>query len=130
MLADREITNGAFLQFLCNHGRQVSLCASRAMEKIGAHRMAAILDSCQSLVDEHFPSEGKLPEELRLLLPNEIIGRDGRTIKEAGSILPEAVLTRILELSYEYMSYPDPLGDLAQKYYGPYMAEEKSGRAH
>jgi hypothetical protein len=51
-------------------------------------------------------------------MPNRIIGRDGRTIKEAGSVLPEVVLDRILALSYEFMAYPDSVGDLAQSYYG------------
>jgi hypothetical protein len=37
------------------------------------------------------------------LLLNQVLDREGYTIKEAGSVLPEAVVARVYELSYEYM---------------------------
>jgi hypothetical protein len=125
MLVNREVNNGGYLQFLANHGREAYEYASRALRAIGARRMAEIIDCCQALVDEHFPSEGRSSDELRQLLPNEVIGRDGRTVKEAGSVLPESVLARVSELSYEFMDYPDDVGDLAQAHYGPIIEGDK-----
>lgn len=125
MLVNREVNNGAYLQFLANHGREAYEYASRALKAIGARRMAEIVDHCQALVDEHYPCEDRSSEELSILLPNPIIGRDGRTVKEAGSVLPESVLERIRELSYEFMSYPDAVGDLAQIHYGSLIEGEK-----
>ncbi len=104
MLVNRDVNNGGYLQFLANHGREAYEYASRALRVIGARRMAEIIDRCQALVDKHFPSEGRSSEERRQLLPNEIIGRDGRTIKKAGSVLPKRVLTQVLELSYKFMA--------------------------
>src|SRR5262249_24681955 len=89
---DQEINNGGYVQFLANHGRSTYDYASQALKAIGAHRMTEIIDGCQALVDEHFSSEGRPRHELSQLLPNPLIGRDGRTVKEAGSVLPEAVL--------------------------------------
>src|SRR5438105_4774660 len=66
---EADINNGAYLQFLENWGRESYDYASRALKKIGAHRMAQLVDQCQALVDEHFPFEGKSPEELRQLMP-------------------------------------------------------------
>lgn len=117
MLVNREVNNGAYLQFLANHGREAYVYASRALKKIGAHRMADIIDRCQALVDEHFFPDGKLSEGLIQLLPNPVIDCEGRSIKDAGSVLPESVLQRIYELSYEFMDYPDDVGELAESYY-------------
>lgn len=117
MLVGWQVNNGGYLQFLANCGRETYEYASRALRAIGARRMAEIIDHCQALVDEHYPSEGRSHEELRQLLRNEIIGRDGQTIKEAGSVLPETVLARVSELSYEFMDCPDAYGDLAQRHY-------------
>src|SRR4051812_4448469 len=125
MLVNREVNNGAYLQFLANHGREAYEYASRALKAIGAQRMAAIIDRCQALVDEHFPSEERSSEELRQLLPNAIIGREGRTLKGVGSVLPESVLARVSELSYEFMGYPDDVGDLAQRHYGALIEGDK-----
>jgi hypothetical protein len=127
MLVNREVNNGGYLQFLANHGREVYEYASRALRAISARRMAEIIDSCQALVDEHFPSEGRSSDELQQLLPNEVIGPDGQTVKEAGSVLPEWALARVSELSYEFMAYPDDVGDLAQAHYGPII--ERDNRA-
>ena len=125
MLVNREVNNGGYLQFFANHGRETYEYASRAFRAIGARRMAEIIDHCQALVDEHYISESRSEEELRRLLPNEIIGPDGRTIKEAGSELPEAILAKVLQLSYDFMSYPDNVADLAQNYYGPLIEGDR-----
>ena len=125
MLVDREIGNGAFLQFFVNHGREVYEYARRALKVIGANRMAEIVVTCQTLIDEHSPTAGLSSAEREQLLPNKIIGRIGRTRKQAGSVLPDSVLDRISELSYEFMDYPDPVGDLAQVYYGPLIEADK-----
>jgi hypothetical protein len=125
MLVNREVNNGGYLQFLANHGRNAYKYASRALRVIGARRMAEIIDCCQALVDESFSSEGRSSDELWQLLPNEIIGLDERTVKEAGSLLPESVVARVSELSYEFMAYPDDVGDLAQIHYGPIIEGDK-----
>jgi hypothetical protein len=59
------------------------------------------------------------------LLSNEIIGYNGQTVKQAGSLLPESVVSRVSELSYEFMDYPDDVGDLAQTHYGPMIEGDK-----
>ena len=115
---NRDVNNGAYLQFLVNGGRESYVYASQALKKIGAHTMAALIDRCQALVDEHFSSDGKSHEELRQLLPNPIFDRQG-VVKDAGTVLPEPVLRRISELSYEFMDYPDNVAELAQSHYGP-----------
>jgi hypothetical protein len=76
-------------------------------------------------VDEHFPSAGRSSAALTQLLPNPIIGRDGRTVKEAGSVLPDSVLGRVSELSYKFMSYPEEVWGLALAHYGPLIESDK-----
>ena len=119
MLVNREVNNGGYLQFFSNHGREAYEYASRALRAIGARRMAEIIDRCQALIDEHFSDEGQSQDDRRQLLPNRIIDPEGHTIKEEGSMLPDAVYARVLELSYEFMGYPDSVGDLAQSHYWP-----------
>jgi hypothetical protein len=129
MLVNREVNNGGYLQFLVNCGRESYVYARQALKKIGAHKMADIIERCQAILDEHFPSEGKSHDEMRQILPSPIIGGDGRLVKEAGSVLPRSVLARVLELSYEFMGYPDDVGDLAQGYYGPLIERDDPGLA-
>jgi len=93
-----DVNNGAYLQFLENWGRESYVYASQALKKIGARRMAEIIDSCQALVDEHFALEGKTPDEILQMSPGPVIGLDGTQIKDAGSVLPDAVLTRNLRV--------------------------------
>jgi hypothetical protein len=125
MLVNREVNNGGYLQFLANHGQEAYQYASRALKAIGAHQMAGMIDRCQALIDEHFVCEGRSSGELARLLPNQVIGCDGWTIKEAGSVLPESVLARVSELSYEFMGYPENVGELAQSHYGPLIEADK-----
>jgi hypothetical protein len=125
MLVNREINNGGYVQFFANHGREAYEYASRALEVIGARRMAEIVDACQALIDEHSPNAGHSSQERSALLPNQIIGRDGQTVKEPGSVLPGSVLERVSELSYEFMGYPEDVGDLAQSHYGPLIEGDR-----
>lgn len=114
---EADVNNGAYLQFLVNWGHESYLHASQALKKIGARKMAEIVDRCQSLVDRHYPSEGKTQEQLRSLLPNALFGRDGEAIKEAGSVLPRRVLDAIYKLSYQFMDYPDDIASLGMEHY-------------
>jgi hypothetical protein len=125
MLVNREVNNGAYLQFFANHGREAYEYASRALKAIGARRMAEIIDTCQALIDEHSPNAGRSSGERAELLPNAIIGRDGQTVKEPGSVLPDSVLERVSELSYEFMGYPEDVGNLAQAHYGPLIEGDR-----
>ena len=117
--AQRDMNNGGYLQFLVNCGRESYVYASRALKTIGAQRMADIFDRCQALVDEHFSTEGKSPEELLPLMTNEVLDPRGNVIKESGSVLPEVVHERISELSYAYISDVDGVYTLAEHYYRP-----------
>ena len=125
---EADVNNGAYLQFLSNWGRESYVYASQALKKIGARKMAAIVDSCQALVDDHFTSEGASHEQMQNLIPNQLIGRDGEVVKEPGSILPDSVVERINELSYEFMNYPDDIGALGLKHYRPYIESDGLGR--
>jgi hypothetical protein len=122
----RDMLNGGYLQFLVNGGRESYVYASQALKKIGAHRMADIVDQCQALVDENFPSQGKSPDELQPLLPNMVVDVQGNVIKGPGSVLAEAVCERISELSYEFMDFPEDFHALAQRYYGPLIESDNS----
>lgn len=115
MWVNMDVSNGGYLQFLVNNGREAYVYAHRALKTIGADKMADLIERCQAIVDEFFPCEGKSADELEQLLPNQIIGRDGRTVKEAGSVLPEFVLERISELSYEFSEYSDDVSELAER---------------
>jgi hypothetical protein len=118
---EADVNNGAYLQFLRNWGRENYIYASQALKRIGACQMADIIDRCQALVDEHFGSEEKSPDELGQLLPNAVIDCQGKLIKDAGSVLPEPVVARIHELSYDFMGYPDDIARLGLKYYRPHI---------
>lgn len=125
---EADVNNGAYLQFLCNWGRESYVYASQALKKIGARKMADIIDRCQALVDEHFNSEGASQEQLRNLMSNAVIGKDGEIIKEAGSILPDSVVARIGQLSYDFMGYPENIEQLGLKYYAPDIEGGGAGR--
>jgi hypothetical protein len=59
------------------------------------------------------------------LLPNEILSREGKVIKPAGSVLPKPVVQQLRELSYEYMALADDVARLARAHYGPLIANER-----
>ena len=118
---EADVNNGGYLQFLSNWGRESYVYASQALKKIGAHKLAEIIDACQALVDEHFNSAEASPEQMQDLMPNALIGPEGDLMKEAGSILPESVIARIYELSYQFMDYPDNTEELGLRYYQPFI---------
>lgn len=120
----RGVNNGGYLQFLVNYGRETYVYASQAFKSIGAHRMAEIIDECQTLVDEHYPTEGKKLDERSKLMPNQLI-RGGRVVKERGSVLPDETVSRIYELSYEFMRSPDNVGNLGKRHFGPLIAADR-----
>ncbi len=124
---EADVNNGAYLQFLGNWGYESYLYASQALKKIGAHRMAEIIDQCQALVDEHIDSATATTEQLQELATNPVIGPDGDVIKQEGSILPQPVLDRIYDLSYEFMDYPDDIASLGKKYYAAKSGEAEAG---
>jgi hypothetical protein len=97
---EADVNNGAYLQFLLNWHKEAYVYASQALRKIGAHKMAAIIDNCQALVDEHVNYQGKSWEDLH-------------------ELVPQSVVARIYELSYQFMDYPDDVEQLGMKYYGP-----------
>jgi hypothetical protein len=118
---EADVNNGGYLQFLSNWGRESYVYVSQALKKIGARKMADIIDQCQDLADEHFDSEGASREQSQGLMANPVIGRDGEIIKDAGSCLPDSVVERIDELSYTFMDYPEDLEQLGLDYYRPYI---------
>lgn len=128
LLASDDINNGGYLQFLTNHGRVAYEYASRALKRIGAHKTAECIDNCQALVDEHFPSKGKTSRELTPLLPNAILSREGKQLKKSGSVLPTRVLDRLSALSYEFMSFPDDYGIMADEYYRNCVDANENGQ--
>lgn len=125
---EANVNNGGYLQFLENCSRESYIYASQALKKIGAHRMAEIIDGCQALVDEHFFSEGKSADYHNRLLPNPRIDREGRLTKGSVSALPEPVRSRIYELSYEFMDYPEDVAALGVAHYRDRIESDDSGR--
>lgn len=123
---EADVNNGAYLQFLTNWGRESYVYASQALKKMGAYKMAEIIDRCQALVDEHFNIDEASKAEIDMLMPNPVIGRDGSIIKKAGSILPERILDRILELSYEFMDYPENITELGLRHYQSFVQSDDS----
>lgn len=125
---EADVNNGAYLQFLANWGHETFVYASQALKKMGARKMARIIDRCQALVDKHFDSAGASAKQRQALMPNVVMGRDGKVKKEIGSVLPDAVVERIYKLSYDFMSYPDNLDQLGLKHYGPHLKAERPRR--
>ena len=121
---EADVNNGAYLQFLTNWGRESYAYAGQALRRIGAHKMAEIVDCCQALVDEHFDPDAHSDEAYINLMPNMALDREGNVIKEAGSILPDAVVKRIYDLSYQFMDYPDDIAALGLIYYRQFIPGE------
>ena len=120
---EADVNNGGYLQFFVNWGRESYVYASQALKKTGAHTVAAIIDACQALVDEHFDSVGKTPKQRQLLAPNTVLDCRGEVQKGAGSVLPNSVVARLYELSDDFMDYPDDIAELGWKYYRNYLAD-------
>jgi Domain of unknown function (DUF4375) len=122
VLASDDINNGGYLQFFVNRGREVVEWAHRAHVAVGANRMAEIIASCQALIDEHAPPEAAANPDL--LFPNPLLARDGSELKPAGSVLPDAILARISELSREFVFSPDDFDTAAQARYEPLFSAD------
>lgn len=121
---EADVNNGAYLQFFVNWGRESYQYASYALKKIGARKMAEIIDCSQALLDEHFNSECASRKQLENLMPNPVVICDGEAVMTTGSILPESIVRRIYELSYEFMSYPEDIAALGLKHYSSYFGNE------
>lgn len=124
---EADVNNGAYLQFLSNWGRESYEYASQGLKRIGANTMARIIDACQALVDEHFNTDANMPEDFQELMPNPVIDPNGNVIKEGGSVLPDAVLERIYDLSYDFMDYPDDLSELGLRHYRSHIEADERG---
>lgn len=123
---ESEVNNGGYLQFVTNWDRDTYACALQGLQAIGAHRMAKLIAECQAIVDEHFDWDAGTAEQRHCLMPNKIIDTQGRVVKEAGSVLPENVLSRIYDLSYQFMDYPEDLATLGLRHYRSNI--ERDGR--
>ncbi len=115
------VFNGGYLQFLINEGRESYVFASQALKKIGAPRLAEMIDRCQSLIDEHFECDGASRRQMQDLMPNRIIDRAGNLIKEKGSSLPDSVIAELYDLSYKFMDHLDKISELGLRYYQPFI---------
>jgi hypothetical protein len=124
-----QVCNGGYLQFIANCGRETYEYASRALKQAGARKTAALVDRCQALVEEHFPTAGKMYEELGQLLPNVVLSTDGRVLKPAGSVLPESVRRRVSELSRQLMGLSERDYERVQRHFGPLIERDRAGRA-
>lgn len=124
---EADVNGGGYLQFLANWGRETYFYASQALNKIGARKMAEIIDRCQSLVDLHFDSASATEEQLRNLLPNAVMGLNGKVIKKAGSCLPKSVVDEVYELSYRFMDYPDNISELGLDFYRQFLGAGDCG---
>jgi hypothetical protein len=100
---ETDLNDGLYLDFLTNWGRESYHYASRALEKIGARRMAAIVHACQALVDEH-------------------ITRADPSVSEINAILPSEPYQRIIQLSLEFVDYPENVAELGMRYFQPFIA--------
>jgi hypothetical protein len=121
---EADVNNGAYLQFLSNWGRESYVYASQGLKKMGAHKMAEIVDNCQALVDDQLNLKGASPWAIRNLMPNAMILFRRVVLRRSSSNLPNPVVQRIYELSHEFMDYPDDLEELGLKYYGHYLVDE------
>jgi Domain of unknown function (DUF4375) len=118
---EADVNNGFYLQFFVNWCRESYVYASQALKRIGALKMADLIDPCQGLIDEHFLPDGGSLAKAGQLLPGPILDRHGELIKDPGSVQPEAITTRLDELSSDFVQYPEDIASLGLTYYRPYI---------
>jgi hypothetical protein len=118
---EADVNNGAYLQFLGNWGLETYFYASRALRIIGAVSMSRIIDACQALVEEHIDVRNATREQLQQLELGQYIDQQGKVKEVASSPLPQPARNRILELSYEFMSYPDNISELGMRHYRQFL---------
>lgn len=114
-----NVNNGGYLQFIENCGSQYYEYAVAALRKIGANKMAQIIEECHLLVLKHTDGGLQDSERFRNLIPNDIIRDDGTVFTPPPSPIPDQVMTRIDDLSSEFMDYPDDIATLGAAYYAP-----------
>ena len=121
---EADVNNGGYLQFINNWGLDTFTYSLAGLRKIRAHKMAALVEECQSLVERH--TDGNLPESERFqnLMPNPILNSDGTSTTPPPSPIPDEVLQKIDELSYQFMAYPDDIATLGIAYYSTKFASE------
>ena len=120
-----DVNNGGYLQFIQNSGILYYVTALRGLRKIGARKMARILEKCQQLVADH--TDAALDDATRYqhLMPNPIIRDDGTMTTPSPSPIPEAALQRIYDLSDEFMDYPDDIPSLGTAYYAKLVETDR-----
>jgi len=118
---EADVNNGAYLQFLSNWGRESFVYASQGLKKMGAHKMAGIVDDCQALVDDQLNLREGSSWKIRNLMPNAMTIIGHLVFRRSGPYLPNSAVKKIYDLSYEFMDYPDDLAELGLKHYGPYL---------
>ena len=122
-LLEGNVNNGGYLQFIENGGSQYYDYAVAALRKMGANKMAQIIEACHLLVLKHTDAGLQDSERFRNLIPNEIVRDDGSIFTPPPSPIPDQVMSRIYDLSYEFMEYPDDIATLGAAYYAPFVKE-------
>lgn len=116
---EADVNNGTYLQFIENWNAESYDYALQCLKRIGAKRMARIIEKCHELVLKH--TDHSLPdfERFRGLMSNPVINADGSTTTPPPSPLPDSAIQEIYDLSYQFMDYPDDIAELGVAYYGP-----------
>ncbi len=97
---EADINNGGYLQFICNWGMSNHAVASAALYRIAAFQMQAIVDSAYLIASKYVVDEFPDWDKLHALLPQDDY-------------------QRIMDLSYEFMEYPDDIESLGSAVFGP-----------
>ena len=121
---EADVNNGGYLQFIGNWGLETFRHAVAGLNKINAKKMARLVEKCQHLVDTY--ADASIPESERFknLMPNPILNYDGTVTTPPPSPIPDDVLEKIDELSYQFMDYPDDIATLGLAYYSPKVRME------
>jgi hypothetical protein len=112
---EADVNNGGYLQFLQNWGVRSHEYALAALKKIDANRMENLVSECYSILKNEVDPEQLDQDQLLGLLPNEQVGSEG--VVKPEPVLSQTAMSRIYELSYEFMDYPDDLPTLGSAYY-------------
>lgn len=121
---EADVNNGTYLQFIENWNADSYDYAVQGLRKIGADKMARITEKCHKLVLDNTDPTLPETERFRCLMSNPIINSDGSVTEPPPSPLPENIVQRICDLSYQFMDYPDDVGGLGAAYYGPLVEND------
>jgi hypothetical protein len=116
---EADVNNGGYLQFINNWGPDSLEHALAGLQKIGAQKMASLIEECHRLVEMYVDPTLPKDERFRDLMPNPVIDPNGTITIPPPSPIPDAVLEKIDALSYEFMNYPDDIAALGLRYYEP-----------